>query len=133
MEKFKTMSIGRSGITLPRKNRQLSPGVTLRATHFQHRDANEWTPTLIYFQPNGAIKDQDCQLWLQTQSIVKGIPCNFVTFDYRSVGDSTGIFERQKTSSSTVPQLSNGSITARESQKRGSIYMECLSGAQTRS
>lgn len=67
-------------------------GIPLAATHFRHADATPDTPTVICFQPNGTMKNFNTFLTLQIASITKGIPCNFIIFDYRGVGDSEGKF-----------------------------------------
>ncbi len=64
----------------------------LKATLFRSRTADASTPTLIYFQPNGCISAQESDRWLLKKSIEKNTPMNFVVFDYRAVGESTGIF-----------------------------------------
>ncbi|HSX26459.1 MAG TPA: hypothetical protein VLE89_05570 [Chlamydiales bacterium] len=87
---------------------KITDGADLAITHFQHADAKEETPTIICFQQNGAIKNLICSepntpleelnpyLVLQVASILKRTPCNFVIFDYRSVGDSKGVFKGTK-------------------------------------
>ncbi len=66
----------------------------LAVTHFQHRDADPFTPTILCFQPNGTMKNMQTYRWLQEASINKEIPANFVIFDYRGVGDSKGKFQK---------------------------------------
>lgn len=66
-------------------------GALLSATHFRARNANAASPTMIYFQPNGTLKDHGVHFPLMAISTM-GTPTNFVVFDYRSVGESTGKF-----------------------------------------
>ncbi|MES2273128.1 MAG: alpha/beta hydrolase [Chlamydiota bacterium] len=79
------------------KHSILTPdGALLSANLFRHRDANAMTPTLICFQPNAGSSAQDGYRWLLKDAIAKGTPFNFVTFDYRSVGNSKGSFRSTK-------------------------------------
>lgn len=70
-------------------------GALLSATHFRSRNANAASPTMIYFQPNGTLKDQGVHLPLMGPSVF-GTPANFVVFDYRTVGESRGTFKGAK-------------------------------------
>lgn len=67
-------------------------GAHLSATHFRARNATAESATMIYFQPNGTLKDHGVHLPLMAASTF-GTPTNFVVFDYRSVGESTGTFK----------------------------------------
>lgn len=69
-------------------------GAALCATLFRHRQANADTPTTIYFQPNLALKETGNASWLKVEALIKQTPSNFVIFNYRSVGDSTGAFTK---------------------------------------
>ncbi len=69
-------------------------GAALDATFIRHRNGNENTPTIICPQPNGTLAKQNGYLWLIAAAMAHGYVCNFVFFDYRSVGDSMGSFNR---------------------------------------
>ncbi len=71
-------------------------GAKLDATVFKHPKATAQTPTTIYFQGNAAIMHHCGWEWLLRESINKNIPQNFIVFDYRSVGLSTGEFNVAK-------------------------------------
>lgn len=66
-------------------------GALLNVIHFAHQDANEETPTIVYFNPNAAISYDMCYLSLMNQFREQNIPCHFVCFDYRGTGDSKGV------------------------------------------
>lgn len=69
-------------------------GAALDATFIRHRNGNENTPTIICPQPNATLAKQNGYFWLIAAAIAHGYVCNFVFFDYRSVGDSIGSFKR---------------------------------------
>lgn len=56
-------------------------GVNLKATFYRNENVEEKGSTLIYFNPNGAIRDD---IFVQFPT------CHLVTFDYRGVADSEG-------------------------------------------
>lgn len=59
-------------------------GAKLNATLFSHNKADETSPTVIYFQPNGTIHKSivSPHLWL----LQHPTPFHLVTFDYRGIG-----------------------------------------------
>lgn len=69
-------------------------GAALDATLFRHRQADAGTPTSIYFQPNLALKESGSASWLHVEALRRQTPSNFVVFNYRSVGNSTGTFAK---------------------------------------
>lgn len=74
-----------------------TPDGALLSTHlFKHKNANETTPTIIYFQGNGSLKGMGGWEWILQDSFVQKKPVNLVLFDYRSVDESTGEFSSAK-------------------------------------
>lgn len=65
-------------------------GVKLNALHFRHRQANENTPTVLFYQSNASISQLGIYLWLVEEAVRRNCVCNFVVFDYRGVGSSKG-------------------------------------------
>lgn len=73
------------------KHKILTPdGVKLNAMHFKHHQANENTPTILFYQSNASISQLGIYLWLIEEAVRRNSVCNFVVFDYRGVGSSKG-------------------------------------------
>ena len=70
--------------------------INLAGHLFKHKQSDENTPTLILFQGNAALSESDIYRWMLESSVFHEKPCNFVIFDYRSVGKSEGTFEGAK-------------------------------------
>ncbi len=68
----------------------------LRVKYLRHKDSTSSTPTVIYFNRNMELALSELKPWMVEQSMQQNIPCNFVFFDYRGVGESTGNFKSTK-------------------------------------
>ncbi len=66
--------------------------VDLNATLIRHKEATADTPTVIYFNPNGAISFEMPYHDLVQECLLRNAVCNFAVFDYRNTGDSSGKF-----------------------------------------
>lgn len=67
----------------------------LKAVCMQYKDSTPETPTVIYFNGNFQL-GIETPTWILSKSIEAHCPCNFVLFDYRGVGASTGAFKGAK-------------------------------------
>ncbi len=66
-------------------------GAELKATLFRHNRAIQTTPTVIYFCANFQLSIET-PTWPLEKAIETDSVYNFVIFDYRGVGESTGTF-----------------------------------------
>ncbi len=66
-------------------------GAELKATLIRHKEATQTTPTVIYFCANFQLSIET-PLWPLEKAIETHSIYNFVLFDYRGVGESTGTF-----------------------------------------
>ncbi len=62
----------------------------LQAYCYKHAQADQDTPTVLLFNTNGTHAIQEPFLFLIFETAAGSTPCNFVSFDYRTVGNSTG-------------------------------------------
>lgn len=69
-------------------------GAVLSAYCLRHRLAGPDTRTVLLFNPNGASSAEMPYHWLFEEMASRDTPCNFVTFNYRTVGTSTGELNR---------------------------------------
>ena len=83
----------RKAFSVQRYNVQTPDGVSLSTIHFRHKHATADTRTIIYYQPNMSVSELFIHSWLMKEAIRRGIPCNFIVYDSRSVSFSEGDLE----------------------------------------
>lgn len=71
-------------------NVQAADGAVLSTFCFRHKLATPETRTILLFNPNSATSAELPYHWLIEEAASHSIPCNFVAFDYRTTGCSTG-------------------------------------------
>lgn len=71
-------------------------GALLSATFFKNTSANNDTPTLLFFQPNGTTYYSDIYCRFLLDAAIQKKSVNFAFFDYRGVGDSKGTAYKTK-------------------------------------
>ncbi len=71
-------------------------GAELHAQLFRYKNAQADTPLIIYFSSNAFLSMEEAYLWLINLAVQRQLPCHFVLFDYRSAGNSKGMFKRTK-------------------------------------
>jgi pimeloyl-ACP methyl ester carboxylesterase len=76
--------------TMSRHHVVTPDGVRLNAILFRHREAVADTPTVVYFNPNGATSYATPYENLLEECWNREAVCNFAVFDYRGTGDSEG-------------------------------------------
>ncbi len=69
-------------------------GAILSAYCFRHRLAGPDARIVLLLNPNGATSAQMPFHWLLEEMASRDTPCNFVAFNYRTVGTSTGELTR---------------------------------------
>lgn len=99
-DNWKNCVIGMRNYFTPTSHKVETPdGAVLDVILMRHKDSIDGTtPTVLHFNPNAVLAKgsatQGDATSLMCESIDKEMPCNFVFFDYRGVGNSTGKMER---------------------------------------
>ncbi|MEL7432199.1 MAG: alpha/beta hydrolase [Chlamydiota bacterium] len=65
-------------------------GAALSGVHYIHKQAEEQTPTVLLFQPNGSLVKHGEYDWLLSSCQKRGTVANFISVDYRGCGESSG-------------------------------------------
>ena len=86
----------RENYTLVRQTVVTPDKVKLQAICMKHKDSSETTPTLLYFNGNFQLGIETPIDWLLHEAIYADTAFNLVLFDYRGVGNSTGVFSEAK-------------------------------------
>lgn len=73
---------------------QTPDGASLQTYCFRHKQAEPGAKTVLLLNGNCMFSAQQPFLWLLELAAKSSTPCNFVAFDYRSVGGSTGAFNQ---------------------------------------
>lgn len=80
-----------NGVFRSESHKVIAPdGAILDVTLLRRNNSSPETPTCIYFNGNNALKSFGSAGWLLDHALSS--PMNFVVFDYRSAGNSTGTF-----------------------------------------
>lgn len=82
----------RKHFTVEKKSITTPDGANLDAFWIKRKDAREDIQTIIYFNGRSQLATAKRNNWLLEQSLKSDTPSNFVFFNYRGVGDSTGTF-----------------------------------------
>lgn len=82
----------RKNYTLIRETVVTPDKAALKALCMRYKESQPDTPTIIYFNGNFQLC-VETPAWILPKSMEAGSPCNFVLFDYRGVGESTGTFK----------------------------------------
>jgi hypothetical protein len=86
----------REHFTVETKSIATPDGAVLHVFWVRHKEATPESSTIVYFNGRAQLATAERNRWLLEQSIEHGIPYNFVFFDYRGIGESTGTFRAAK-------------------------------------